>query len=428
MITRRRAVQLLCSIPVGLYLQSLIGCNQVKDFPIQQSTKVYKSAGEDTRGITRRLLESLGGMESLIGKEDIVILKPNSQWWSQGMTNTDVMAEFITQVLNMPGFGGEIIIADNHQDIELNSRGWTTDKPNGRFNLNDLVQYFNDGGHPNVSKYHWNPAGPNPMPLQLRGSGDSVVKHPSEGDGYIWPQDLYYECPHGNRSVLAYPIFTSTYSGTTIDLKDGAFKDNDYTGQPVKFINFSAINHHGKYTGVTASIKNMMGVVDMSCGFPAPYPKDTFNTHHVGASYLFELLSRRSGQLGKLPFYWDLLLHSSVFRFKYTGGVLGKFMKVIRPVDLHLITAINIGWGSRTNTDMAYPANTILASTDPIALDYTAASQVLLEATRRVSAPEEYVRLNDPGDEDGPFHNFLQECRRELGGTIDPDMIEVIEC
>ena len=172
----------------------------------------------------------------------------------------------------------------------------------------------------------------------------------------------------------------------------------------------------------------MMGVVDMSCGYPAPLPENTFNTHHIGASFLFRQLIQYKNKLQELPFFWDLLNNPSVFRFRYTAAVLGKFMKEICNPDLHIITAINIGWGSRTDTAKAYQANTLLASKDPVALDFIAGSQVLLEATKKVSAPQEYLELNDPSNEGKPFYSFLQECRRELGGTIEPDLIEVIEC
>lgn len=428
MITRREMIKLISALPAGLYLQSLVGCDEEREFPPQPGATVHKSSGKDISTMTHELLESLGGIKSLIDKDDMVILKPNSQWWLQGMTNTDVMAEFMKQVLSIPGFEGEIIIADNHQDKILNSRGWTTDQPNGRFNYNDLVRYFNDNGHPNVTKYHWHPAGANPTPMQMSGSGNNVVTHPSDGDGYVWPEHLYYECPFGNKCVLAYPIFTSSYSGTTIDLKNGTFREGNYLEQPLKFINFSAINHHGGYAGVTASIKNMMGVVDMSCGFPAPKPDNCYNTHNVGASFIYRQLAKRRGRLHDFPFYGDILNHSSVFRFRFTGGVLGKFMKTIRKVDLHIITAINIGWGSRTDPGKAYETNTILASRDPVALDIIAGTQVLLEATKKVSAPQEYLELNDPLNQDKPFNAFLQECRRELGGTITPSLIEVIEC
>jgi hypothetical protein len=419
------------SLPALLYLPSVVGCNNGGDnrpAPAPTPATIHKAAGGDPRMMVSRLLESLGGISSLVGQEDIVILKPNSQWWHQGMTNTDVMAAFVEQVLAIPGFGGEIIIADNHQSTEPNSRAWTTEDRNGRFNYNELVRYFNDLGFANVSKYHWHPAGPNPTPLQMDGSGNSVVRHPSEGDGYIWPEDLHYVCPHGNKCLLAYPVFTSAYSGVTVDLKNGAFKDGDYTGQPVRFINFAALNHHSRYAGVTASVKNYMGVVDMSCGYPGPEPAGCYNTHHIGASALFKFLTDHRRSLSDLPYFWDVYLHPSVFRFRYTGGVLGRFMARVRRADLNIITAVRIGWGARTDPAMAARTDTIVASTDPVALDFWAAANLLLPATVAAgAAAEKYLVANDPTVPDGPFRCFLEECRRELGGTTDADQMTVVE-
>lgn len=430
MARRRTVIKLLGSLPAALYLQSIMGCSNknAQNAPGPQiPATIYRATGPDPADLTSRLLDSIGGINSLIGPEDIVILKPNSQWWHQGMTNTDVMAAFIEAVLQRPGFTGEVIIADNHQCKDLNSRAWTTQDRNGRFNYNELVEYFNDQGFANVTKYHWSPAGPNPTPLQMDGSGDSVRSHPSEGDGYIWPRDLYYTCPHGNRCILAYPVFTSSYSGVTIDLKNGAFKNGSYTGQPVKFINFSAMNHHSGYSGVTASVKNFMGVVDMTCGYPGPEPEGFFNTHHVGASGLFRFLAEHRQGLRKFPYFLEIYLHASVFRFHYTGGVLGAFMAKVRRADLNIITAIRTGWGSRIDTKMATQTDTLLASTDPVALDFWAAKNVLLPATAAAESPGWLLEANDPGPEDSRFRKFLEECRRELGGTTDPDLMKVIE-
>lgn len=430
MISRREIIKCLGSLPLVLYAQQFLGCagDDERPFPPQTPATIYKATGPDPTDITRRLLDGLGGIRSLVDVDDIVILKVNSQWWHQGMTNTDILRAFIEQVLAIPGFAGEVIIADNHQSVTPNDRGWTTDKRNGQFNYNELIRHFNELGHQNVTKYHWHPAGPNPTPLQFGGQGDAVVNHPSEGDGYIWPEDLYYECPYGNRTVLSYPVFTSSYSGVTVDLKNGAFKDGNYIGQPVKFINFSALNHHGRYAGVTASIKNYMGVVDMSCGYPAPYPEGTFNTHHVGASSVFRFMARHMDRLREMPRFFDTYLHPSVFRFRYTGGVLGRYMKLIRKADIHIITAVRVGWGARIHPAMAAQTDTVLASKDPVALDYWAAANVLAKATREAGADEYFVKLNDPSKSVGPFWQFIEECRRELGGTTDPGLMTIVEC
>jgi hypothetical protein len=430
---RRDMLKFLMSIPMALSMYRLGFSGSAKPSrqpPPQVPATIFKAVDDDPALATRNLLNSLGGIDSIIGKNNIVVLKPNSQWWNQGMTNTDVMAEFIEQILAIKGFSGEIIVADNHQAQKDNDRGWTTEYRNGRFNLNELVEYFQNRGFRNVTKYHWHPAGPNPDPLQFDGHGNNVVESPAQGDGYIWPEKLYYKCPYGNKTILAYPVFTSSYSGITIDLKDGAYKDGAYTGQPVKFINFSALNHHGRYAGATASIKNYMGVVDMSCGYPGPRPSGTYNTHHVGASNLFKLISwamKKSPSITRLPWFYDIYLGQSVFRFRYTGGVLGRFMKHIRRADLNIITAIRVGWGSRIRPDEAFTANTILASTDPVALDYWATANILLPGTKEATANEELTRLHDPNIIDGPLRTFIEECRRELGGTTDPGLIEIVQ-
>jgi len=96
------------------------------------NSDVFLCRGEPPDKNIRKLMKMLGGVESVFGKDDIVVIKPNSQWWLQGMTNTDSIVALIEMILALPGFSGEIIIADNHQFQEDNSRGWTTTTPNGR--------------------------------------------------------------------------------------------------------------------------------------------------------------------------------------------------------------------------------------------------------------------------------------------------------
>ena len=38
---------------------------------------------------TKKVINLIGGIEKYIGKNSIVILKPNSQWYNQGMSNTN---------------------------------------------------------------------------------------------------------------------------------------------------------------------------------------------------------------------------------------------------------------------------------------------------------------------------------------------------
>ena len=396
--------------------------------PIKDKDKlsiVYYAKSQETNRLVDILFEKLGGIQRIIDNNDIVLIKPNSQWWNQGATNTDILYSFIRKVLSLKNFKGEIVIADNHQTKNPNSRGWTTTQRSGTFNLNELVHYFNENGYANVTKYHWHDAGPNPAPLQGDASGNIVVKHPSEGDGYVWPRDLYYEDPFGHRTILSYPIFTSTYSGVTIDLKNGAFYKGKYTNQPVKFINFPSLNHHGEYAGMTGAVKNLMGVVDMSCGWPAPFPEGYYNVHHIGATKLFQILSRLPLK-DKIPKIKKVLKSPSIFRFHYTGGVLGKFMSQVRKPDLNIMTAIRVGWGSRTDVKKAVKKDTIVASTDPLALDYWSAKNILLPVTKEANAPNKFMLLNNPDRKDGPLYRFLSEANKEFEGSIKEENIKAV--
>ena len=397
-----------------------------KSFPLGTDengiSKVYMVRNGTPDQNVHKIIEMMGGIEKYIGPNDIVVLKPNAQWWNQGMTNTDAMQGFIDIVLNIPGFSGEVIIAENHQYEEDDSRGWTTEYRNGKYNLNELVEHYQRSGYPNVTKYHWRVAGTAKIILEGDAQGNSRVTGPQDGDGYVWMEDNYYLSPAGKKCVMTYPVFTSTYSGITIDLKNGAWINGKYLeDKKIKFINFSALNHHGWYCGVTASVKNLMGVVDMTCGFPGDSPQDTYNTHHIGISKLILLTRKRMiWRIGKMDWFFPHCYRN----FHHTGGVLGHFMKHVRLPEINIITAEQVGWGSRTDVAKSFRSKAILAATDPVALDYIAAREVLLPATP--ASEDNFRKLNDPDIYDRPFHKFIAETEKQGIGTLNPANIQQI--
>jgi uncharacterized protein (DUF362 family) len=392
------------------------------------TSTVYRVLGGSPEENIHALVDRFGGIEKLIGRNDIVVLKPNAQWWMQGMTNTDSMKTFMELILNSRKFQGEIIIAENHQYNDFNGRGWSTDKPNGKFNYNQLIKYFNEKGYINVSSYHWRGAGPNPEPLEGDddGSGGKRVSGPVDGDGYVWCDDVIYVSPEGKHCWMTYPIFTSKYSGITVDLNNGAWKNGRYLkDRKVKFINFSALNHHSLYCGVTASVKNLMGVVDMSCGFHATTPENTYNVHFIGVKKyvkIAKMFSKKNKISRKIRKSISVKAYK---KFRYTGGALGKFIRDIRKPDLNIITAHWVGWGSRWNEKKSSYPKALLASYDPVALDYVAAKYVLLPET----PPTEDVisRLNNPDLHDGPFYKFLKECHLQGIGNLSENKIRRID-
>lgn len=394
-------------------------------------SEVFLVSGENPEDNMRKMLAMMGGIEAFIDKNDIVVLKPNAQRFNQGMTNTDAMKGFIDEVLAIKGFSGEVIIAENHQYQEDECCGWTTDQRNGRFNLNELVAHYQEAGHSNVTKYHWHVAGPCTYPLQGNGQGSSRVTGPEQGDGYVWLENTSYLSPSGRKCLMTYPVFTSAYSGIRIDLKNGAWKDGRYLAEPkVRFINFSALNHHGRYAGVSASVKNLMGVVDMTCGFPGDLHNDTYNTHHIGVSRKIHWLHHGHWRIRKYRGWLRYRFEDLCYRhFHHTGGALGTFMAQVRFPDLNIIAADLVGWGDRKKREMAFQPKALLAGIDPVALDYIAAKEILHPGT-----PEEVQevggvsirKLNDPDDREGPFYRFLLETYRQGIGNIEPEKIKVI--
>lgn len=374
----------------------------------------------------KKIMYELGGIEKLISNNDIVILKPNAQWWSQGMTNTDSMRTFIEEILNIPNFQGEIIIAENLQYSDPNSRGWTTEKRNGKFNLNELVDLFQNAGYENVTKYHWQCAGPNPNPLEGdASSAANIVKDASNGDGYVWRDDIVYHSPIGRQCMMTYPVFTSSYSGVTIDFKNGAWKAGEPVDRPIKFVNFSALNHHGVYAGMTASIKNYMGIVDMTCGYQGSTPRNYFNTHFIGL---------RFHSLSKIFKHLPWIIKSkfdSVYTNKYfhhTGSVLGTFMREVRIADINFITAHWVGYGSRTNKEKSGYPQALLASTDPVALDCVAGEKILFTLTQeKVPDDKDLQALNNPANKNGPAYKFIEACHLEGIGNLSASKIRIHE-
>ena len=99
-------------------------------------------------------------------------------------------------------------------------------------------------------------------------------------------------------TIMTYPVFM-TDNGTIVDFKDGVYDRSGYTGQPVKFINFTALNHHSPYCGVTAAIKNYLGISDLSGG------ADPFAGGKLTAQYYnfhsFPFNEWQAGPVGPLP-------------------------------------------------------------------------------------------------------------------------------
>lgn len=378
------------------------------------SSHIYEAKNGTPEQNMAKILEMLGGIETIIGKDDIVIIKPNAQQISHNMTNTNTIKEFIDRVLNIPGYKGEIIIAENHHLNSDNKGGWTTSKKNGDYNLNELVDCYVERGITNVTKYHWRDVGRIPN-FSIRDSKNrKVVSCPEEGDGYVWSDEVYtYK---GRKAKMSYPIFTSRYSGVTIDFKNGAWKSGEYTEQPIKFINISALRNHSN-SGVTAAIKNYLGVVDLSCGYHGIKPSGYYNFHYIAVNWPLIPFLRE----GMKSFITSNIAKKQKTIFKIAqfigpqngalGGAVGHFMKTIRKADLNIIAAEYAGHEGRRRPPGH--TKTVLASKDPVALDYYAGKYVLLPLGGRKA------QYNDPDNPRGTFFKYLRHCNQQGIGSLN---------
>lgn len=401
---------LLVSSLINRYLKQILSLNKStmkkSNNPGDSISEIFISRNGTPQQNITKVIEMMGGIEEIIGTNDIVVLKPNAQWWNQGRTNLSAMKGFIDLVHAIPGFKGEIIIAENthFMDDSLpegekdNVRGWVKfSEINGNIdgsnhNLNTLIALYNKQGIKNVTKYHWRDGGPK-KDVWGNGQNGGIVKSPAEGDGYIWSDiDYVFNGFWGLKKwkvKMTYPIFTSNYSGITIDLKNGAFKRDNKTGgeylrdKEIKLINFAVLNSHGNDTGITSSIKNYMGITDLSCGAWGVKPEKYFNVHQCGEQH-----------------------------YQYAkAGPLGCFMKTIRKADLNIVTAEWVGWGHRTDVKRAKQMKTILASKDPVALDYWGAKYLVLPLSND-------PKLHDPDNLKSPIRKFLKLTRQSLGEGI----------
>lgn len=387
----------------------------VHEVETETHSEVFMARNGTPQENISKVMDMMGGIEHFIGTNDIVVLKPNAQWWNQGRTNLAAMKGFIDLVLDIPMFRGEVIIAENHHfmDDSLpdkekdNVRGWIhLSEINGdidgfNHNLNSLVALYQDRGIKNVTKSHWRDGG-SKADVWGNGQNGGIVNSPAN-DGYVWTDiDYVFKGLWGLKkwkTKMTYPIFTSSFSGITIDFKNGAYQRDGKGGghyinnNIVKFINFAVLNDHGSDTGITSTIKNYMGITDLSCGSWGFEPEGYFNIHQCGEGY-----------------------------YPYAkAGPLGYFMKTIRKADLNIITAEWVGWGSRTDISKASRQRAILAGTDPIALDYYGAKHLVYPLSKN----KEY---HDPDNPESSISKFLSLAQSVLGeGALHDKQIDIHE-
>lgn len=309
------------------------------------------------------------GPDGLLSRDDLVILKVNSQWDERGGTNSDLLKALIGMILNHPdGFVGEIVVADNGQ-AQFGAKGnggsfsWERNNAEDPSQSIERVVDSYSASH-RVSAYLWDH-------ITTR-----RVREYSEGDledGFV-VEDL--ENPRTGIRV-SYPKFRTRY-GTYVSFKLGVWDPERgvYDGERVKVLNIPVLKSH-RIFGVTASVKSYMGVTS----------------------------DKLTAQLG-------VRAHSTV-----GSGGMGTQMVETRFPTLNILDAIWVNanplGGPRTTYNAATRVNIIASSRDPVALDYWAAKHILIPAAR-LKGFSDTSSMDPDNRAKGSFGDWLRLSMEEM--------------
>lgn len=346
-ITRREMLKKMALATGSVALIS--GCSSDSELSGNTGTKAQQIGDNDVFWVKNgtvkqnieKLLEMIGGISAYVESTDVIVLKCNAQWQNQGYTNTECIKYIIDAILAIPDFTGEILICDNIQWASNdNMRGFLSSVQYRNHNWADhnwstLAAGYRDSGKP-VAICPW--------------SCDSGSRIYSPADGTGWVRD-YFEF-HGNLTYLSYPIFESPLtSGRLIDMKNGIWENDNYTGRKVKTIFMPTLNNHGDgsedYAGITSAIKCFFGATEIQ-GSPLDGNDNCHDIHTATYS------------------------QNNAF---FAGELAARYInKMYAPV-LYLTCAIWSGHQSRWGE--AIETKTVLACKNPATLDYISCRDII---------------------------------------------------
>ncbi len=374
-------------------------------------SSVFRATNGGPASNLTKVIEMMGGIEKYVGENDIVVIKPNVQWWNQGGTNLAALKAFVDLIMNRThGFRGEVVFAENvhrgDKPWESKRSGWQAaySRNSDLLDINDftsLGKHLKDKYGDQFSICHW---------IDVSAGGKRVYS-PTDGVGYVYCDGTggvpLLSLDNGGKGknyrevIMTYPIFR-TDKGTVIDFKNGIWEKGTYTEQPLRFVNFPALNHHSRYCGATSALKNYFGVTDISGG-----PEGPSATHNggilTGNYYNFHQFAYNTWEPGPVG--------------GMLGAEVGTFLTSIRKADLNITTAEWVGLISRAEPPVAH-TRTILASTDAVALDY--------HSTKYVLYPNSNIGLHNPDNESTPLGSYLSACAKVGGGIYDESKVEIV--
>jgi uncharacterized protein (DUF362 family) len=258
------------------------------------------------------------GANGLIAADDVVVIKVNAQWKYRGCTNSDLVRGLIQRLLEHPqGFQGEVVIVENGQG---NGSLACDTSYNGNIEVHANAQ---DESH----SFLWL------VNSLFRDSRVSAFLLDSVRGNFIGVEDHQ---TNGYRTYenVSYPCFT-TVGGRRVELLEGIWNGASY-GTNLKLINVPVLKDHGG-SEFTGALKHVYGLVSMLDG------QKSFR-HYDGL-----------------------------------GETCGKMMVSVHTPVLNIMDAIWVSQGSLSGfpASATYRADTIVASQDPVALDYWTAKHIL---------------------------------------------------
>jgi hypothetical protein len=398
-------------------------------------TRVYKVTNIPTTNAgltaaTAKLWQMLDGPAKYINLTDIVVIKPNAQWPNQGYTHTGCIKGIIDQILQIPGFSGEILICDNIQSKQSSGNtGFdaTLTPTNNRVNnwsdknWNELAQSYQASSKPvatifssSTGKSWTNGAWRNltsALPCTLGWN-------PADGNG--WVRYFFNYAASGLNTYLSYPIFQSPLtSGRMIDMKNGVWENGSYTGRKVKTIFMPTLNNHcypctsgceypagsEDYAGLTSAVKSFFGATEIQSGDDAAW--NGYFSMHSGT-------------------FTQVKTAGSVVA-QWAGELSGIYMKTFYAPVLYITPAIYSGYwsrgqpiGARAVENTAAATNTILACENPVSLDYISGRDVISKCGSPLAT------FLDPSAQNNNTWRQLVGCNSQGIGTLDPLQMDVI--
>jgi hypothetical protein len=311
--------------------------------------------------------------DGLFSADDVIIIKINYQWTGRGGTNVQLLSGLIHCLLDHPDtFTGEIVVCENGQFMPTAGFDRTYSN-NGPVSPRTIVLSFQDQGY-RIGDYEW---------TLIRGSRAEEYSQGDQDDGYVLSTQIA-------GGIVSYPKFTSDF-GTQISARYGIWSPDGqtYDRDRLKVINLPVLKSHHRVYGVTACVKNYMGLVTDSLGT---------NSHNGIAS-----------------------------------GLLGAVMAEIGSPTLNILDCLYVKGDPYGGPDV-YSApylGQLVASTDPVAADIWATTNILIPAflDNGFSPPWPYPGAT-PDDPDSKFRQYLDRSMRYLleGGyavTNDLDQIDI---